>query len=260
LTIVSKQDATSEANHNALASPENTAAEAREATDVPEASKQDPKAPLWARMSIALVAAGLMGVAYRTGLLHELREPQVFAEKIRALGAVGQIAFVVSYTLLQPFGVPGTVFILAAPLIWPWPTAFALSMTGTMGASVVGFSFARFLARDWVQDKVPAKLRKYQAHLDRNGFVTVALLRLVLWMPQMLHVFLGVSRVPFWTHFWGSLVGYLLPIFLVSRFGSVIMTQMVAHPVLAFGSFGALLAAVTVVRRLRKRPEEPPTE
>ena len=34
-------------------------------------------------------------------------------------------------------------------LIWPWPVAYALSMTGTMAASVVGFSFARFIARDW---------------------------------------------------------------------------------------------------------------
>jgi uncharacterized membrane protein YdjX (TVP38/TMEM64 family) len=260
MTTVSEQDSPSDANHTAIPSPEGQPVEAREPLEARGASKKDPKAPLWARIGIALVAALLMGVAYKTGLLHELREPQVFAEKIRALGAIGKIAFIVSYTLLQPFGVPGTVFILAAPLIWPWPTAFALSMTGTMGASVVGFSFARFLARDWIQDKVPAKFRKYQAHLDRNGFVTVALLRLVLWMPQMLHVFLGVSRVPFWTHFWGSVVGYLLPIFLVSRFGSVIITQTIAHPVMVFGGFGVLLAVITLVRRLRKRPEEPPKD
>ena len=30
--------------------------------------------------------------------------------------------------MLQPFGLPGTVFVFAAPLIWPWPVAFGLSM------------------------------------------------------------------------------------------------------------------------------------
>ncbi len=55
------------------------------------------------------------------------------------LGPWGYVAFVAAYAALQPFGVPGTVFIMAAPLIWPWPVAFALSMAGTMAASVVGF-------------------------------------------------------------------------------------------------------------------------
>ena len=40
---------------------------------------------------------------------------------------MGYVAFIVAYTVLQPFGVPGSIFIVAAPLIWPWQTAFALA-------------------------------------------------------------------------------------------------------------------------------------
>ena len=69
---------------------------------------------------------------------------------------------VLAYTLLQPFGVPGTIFIMVAPLIWPWQVAFALSLTGTMTASMVGFGFARFL-RTLIVWIVAAEIRHHIA-------------------------------------------------------------------------------------------------
>ena len=72
---------------------------------------------------------------------------------------------------------------------------------------------------DWVSARIPARLRKYDQALERSAFQTVVILRLLLWMPQALHSFFGVSRVKFWTHFWGSLVGYVPPLFVVSYFG-----------------------------------------
>jgi uncharacterized membrane protein YdjX (TVP38/TMEM64 family) len=84
---------------------------------------------------------------------------------------------------------------------------------------VIGFSYARFVARDWVSARIPARFRKYDEALERSEFRTVFTLRLLFWMPQVLHAFLGVSRVPFWTHFWASLLGYVPPLLLVSYMG-----------------------------------------
>jgi len=164
--------------------------------------------------------AAALALAYWLGVFARFSDPSSLARNLVAMGAWGYLAFILAYTLLQPFGVPGTVFIVAAPLIWPWQTAFVLSMIGTMLASVVGFSFARFVARDFVAAHIPARFRKYDEAPERNGFRTVFFLRLIFWMPQALHSFLGVSRVRFWTHFWGSLLGYVPPIFLVSYVGS----------------------------------------
>ncbi len=118
----------------------------------------------------------------------------------------GYIVFLVSYTMLQPFGMPGTLFVMAAPLIWPWPVALALSMAGTMAASVVGFSFARFVARDWLERRLPARFHKYDDALAARAFVTVAVLRFIFWIAanaahvpgavqgQLLDAFLGLAR------------------------------------------------------------------
>ena len=193
--------------------------------------------------AVAFVLVALL-VAQRFGIFHQFSDPARIKQTLIELGPWGYVAFIGAYATLQPFGVPGTVFILAAPLIWSWPVAFALSMTGTMAASVVGFSFARFIARDWLSTKVPTRFRKYDEALARRAFATVFLLRLIFWMPPLLHVFFGVSKVRFWTHFWGSFAGYVLPLFLVSFFGQRLFDALRDAPPWAW--FGIVIPLVII--------------
>jgi len=141
--------------------------------------------------------------------------------------------------------------------VWPWPIAFALSMIATMAASVVGFSFARYVGRDFFRERVFARFARYEQALDERAFATVFLLRLIFWMPQWLHVAFGVSSVRFSTHFWASLAGYALPVFLVSYFGQALFEGLRALPASAWfvsGGATALLAvAVLVIRRRRAK-------
>jgi uncharacterized membrane protein YdjX (TVP38/TMEM64 family) len=192
----------------------------------------------WSRVIIVLFVFGLLAIAYRAGVLEQVKEPARLAQTLADLGPKGYLVFIVAYALLQPFGVPGTVFIMAAPLIWPWPIAFALSMAGTMAASVIGFSFARFVARDFVSSRIPERLRKYETALSERGFSTVFTLRLIFWMPPMLHAFLGVSRVTFAQHFFGSLAGYIVPLLLVSYFGQQVWTALRNAPLSAWIGLG----------------------
>ncbi|MEZ4295008.1 MAG: VTT domain-containing protein [Polyangiaceae bacterium] len=223
-----------------------------EVTEVPGAARRRQVARI---AVVAAVAVGLV-VAYRTGLFELFGEPRRVKQALVELGPWGYVAFVGAYAALQPFGVPGTVFILAAPLIWPWPVAFALSMAGTMAASVVGFSFARFVARDWVSKRVPARFKRYEEALEKRGFATVLTLRFVFWMPPMLHVFFGVSRVPFWTHFWGSFFGYLVPLLATAYFGERVFDAMRDAPAEVWGGVAAGMlvvgAGVWLVRRRRR--------
>jgi uncharacterized membrane protein YdjX (TVP38/TMEM64 family) len=210
------------------------------------------------RIVAALAVVVALLVAWRLGLLGQLSDPARAARMMADLGGWGYLAFVVSYAVFQPFGVPGTVFILVAPLIWPWPVAFALSMTGTMAASVIGFSFSRLIAREWVRSIIPPQFRKYDDALAERAFATVFLLRLVFWMPPLLHAFFGISKVRFSTHFWGSLLGYVPPIFLVSFFGQRVVAALVGAPLWAW----LALAAVAVVTAVgawalrRRRPAQ----
>jgi len=204
--------------------------------------------------AVLTVVAVLVG-AHQLGIFEQLGDPASVKDALVRLGPWGYVAFVAAYALLQPFGLPGTVFVMAAPLIWPWPIAFGVSMTGTMAASVVGFSFARFVARDWIATKVPERFRKYDDALARRAFTTVLALRFVFWMPPLLHAFFGVSKVRFWTHFWASLAGYAVPVFLISLFGEKLFDIIRALPVGAWVGLGVGVAVIaTTIWLFRRQP------
>jgi uncharacterized membrane protein YdjX (TVP38/TMEM64 family) len=76
-------------------------------------------------------------------------------------------------------------------------------------------------------------------------------------MPPLLHAFFGVSRVRAWTHFWGSLAGYVIPLLLVSFFGPRLFDALKRIPPHAWVGVGigvvTLAAGALVWRRRRAR-------
>jgi uncharacterized membrane protein YdjX (TVP38/TMEM64 family) len=190
-----------------------------------------------AKLALVALVVTTLACAKAFGVLGHLSEPARLARTLVELGGWGYVAFVVTYAALQPFGVPGTVFVMAAPLIWPWPVAFA-----------------RFVARDWIAPRIPARFKRYDDALEHRAFATVFLLRLVFWMPQLLHAFFGVSKVRGWTHFWGSLLGYLLPLFLVSYFGQKLFDVLRKAPPSAWVAAAVVVVLAWYVVWLRRPP------
>jgi uncharacterized membrane protein YdjX (TVP38/TMEM64 family) len=77
-------------------------------------------------------------------------------------------------------------------------------------------------------------------------------------MPPALHAFFGVSKVGFWTHFWGSLIGYVPTLLAVSYFGSRMFDasgkmQPDAWPIMGGMAVASLLIAAIVNRKSLSR-------
>ena len=210
----------------------------------------------WAKIAAVLVVAAVLVSAQQFGIFGHFADPAGVKSTLVELGPWGYVAFLAAYAILQPFGFPATVFTLAAPLIWSWPVAFVLSLGGAMAASVLGFMFARFVARDWVAARIPARLRRHDDALGRRAFLTVLLLRSVFWMASPLHAFFGVSQVKFWTHLAGSLLAYIPPLLLISYFGERLFEALWAAPRALWIGLGLGLVAVVLtvgaIRRLRR--------
>jgi uncharacterized membrane protein YdjX (TVP38/TMEM64 family) len=209
------------------------------------------------RVALLALVLGSLLLAQHYGVLHRLANPSRVAQLLIDSGPWGYVTFVAVYGAMNAVGVPGTVFVLASTLIWPWPIAFALSMAGTMVASVNGFTLNRLILREWVSRLIPDRFRKYDEALATRAFVTVFFLRLVFWMPPLLHAFFGVSKVRFWTHFWGSLAGYVLPLALLTFFGPRVFDALKSAPPATWIVLGVAAAAVVAivlsVRRVRRR-------
>jgi uncharacterized membrane protein YdjX (TVP38/TMEM64 family) len=212
-----------------------------------------------AKIVAGLVVVAMLLIAWRLGFFHSFGDPAALREELLRLGPWGYLAFVVAYTLLQPFGLPGLGFVAAASLIWPWPVAFALSMTGSMTATAFGFVFARFIARDWVAKKLPPRFQKYDARLAERAFSTIFLLRLMFLMQPLLHAYFGLSKVRFSTYMIASTAAYAGPIFVVSYFGQraldYVSNAPIGHKIVAAVIFVKLIAVVFFAMRYWRRKQ-----
>jgi uncharacterized membrane protein YdjX (TVP38/TMEM64 family) len=128
---------------------------------------------------------------------------------LRGAGAWGLLAFVAAFALLQPLGVAAHVFIVAAAVVWaPW-VALLASWSGAVLAGCVAFGFARYVGRQWVQARLPPRLRAWDERLVERSLRTVITMRLLLFTFGPMQLMLGVSRVGFGAFVAGSAVGLL---------------------------------------------------
>jgi len=158
------------------------------------------------KIAFAALVASIIAWIYASGAYQDL-DPAIMRVWFREAGTWGAVIFVVAYACLQPFGVNGLLFLLSAPLIWSPIEAFLLNWIGTIGTGIFSFSGARFVARDWVQQRLPQRIRRFDDRLSTHAFRTVLLLRLVFYTTPTVQWALGVSRVPFAPFFLATALG-----------------------------------------------------
>jgi len=208
-----------------------------------------------------LVVATLvtLGVAAWLGGLFELTSQP---ERVRALlaesGVWGPLLFTLAFGLLEPFGVPGILFVVPATLAWPLGTAFALCWLGSVLAGIVGFGFARSIGRDWVTAHLPERLRAYDQRLAERGLQTVIVVRLLFFLAPPAHWALGLSRVRFAPFVLGSALGFLPGIAGLVFFGKGALALLGEQPRAVWLAVAIAAGAVFVlVRQLRAAGRNP---
>ena len=209
-------------------------------------------------IALLLLLGGALAYAWTAGVLEGLDRERV-TQLLRNAGPWGPIGLVLAFALLEPFGVPGALFAIPASWVWPFPLAFALSWLGAVGAGVVGFVFARSIARDFVERKIPARFRRFDERLETRGFVTVVIVRLVFFLAPPAHWVLGVSRVRFTPFVLGTAVGFLPGMAALVLFGEGLLRAWAAAPPGLGAAVGLALAIWILWRRRASRVagEEP---
>ena len=120
------------------------------------------------RWLVIAIAAGVIALLYSQGFFDAFSSLTAVQETVQGFGVSGPIIYVLVFALGEPFGVAGIILTIAAALIWPWYFAFMLSWAGTLGASAFGLWFARYVGRDFVQKRLPARLNKYKQAPGRD--------------------------------------------------------------------------------------------
>ena len=180
-----------------------------------------------------VVAASMLALAaavVASGLGDALADVEAVEEFLRDRGWLGPVVFVAVMWALQPLGVPGVVFMVPASLVWSAPGAIALSWIGNMGASFLAFAFARWVARDWAQARLPERFRRWDARLAGGGVVQVAMLRVATGQLTPADWLLGISSVRVRSFLVGTGVGIVPVIVIVVVAGASLGEWFFAEP------------------------------
>lgn len=166
----------------------------------------------------------------------------------------GPALYVVLFSALEPFAFPGIIFILTAIVVWPTWQAWLLIWAGSVGACIVGYSLARWIARDWVLARLPSRFLRLEGWVARNALLAVIGTRLVFYIFQPSLWALGLTRVSFPTLVLGSVIGVAPASALFAFAGAAAIAWLQQQPPETFAlALVGGLAAFLVVRRVLAR-------
>jgi len=132
------------------------------------------------------------------------------------------LGFIGVYVAATAFSLPGaTILTLAGGAIFgPWVGTLAVNVGATLGATLA-FLAARFLLRDWVEQKFGDRLKPFNEGFSNNAVNYILFLRLVPLFPFFLvNLVSGLTQVPIRIYFFGTMFGTLPGTFVYTNAGS----------------------------------------
>ncbi len=170
--------------------------------------------------------------------------------------------FVAVYVLAAVLVVPGSILTLAAGFLFGLPLGVALTSAGSVLGAAAAFALGRFVARDWVAQRVATRprFRALDAAMRHDGFPIVLLARLSPLIPyNLLNYGLSITAARFRDYLLATWLGMLPVIVLYVYTGSLAksLTTLTsgdlpaswAHAVPAIGFAATPALTVLITRR-----------
>ena len=212
---------------------------------------------------VALLLAAVVAVAVGWPLGPWITGAAAWAEGHReAAGAL----FVAVYVLAAVLVVPGSILTLAAGYLFGVPLGVALTSAGSVLGAAAAFVVGRFVARDWVAQRVATwpRFRALDAAMRHDGFAIVLLARLSPLIPyNLLNYGLSVTAARFRDYVLATWIGMLPVTVLYVYTGSLAKSlatltsgnrppSWATHSLLVIG-FAATVALTVLIRRRATR-------
>ena len=209
----------------------------------------------WLRLGIgALVVAGLVAV-YAAGLDQAL-SPEAVRDRLLEAGLWGPVIFCAFYALGELVAFPSAIFVIVAGMTWGIEQALVVAWIGSVISATLVFLVARYVARDWVQVRMPPWMNWIDRWIERRAIVGVALLRLVAFLAPWTHVVLAVSRVGIRDYVLGTAIGVIPGLVALVWLGEQALDSMTELPAWVWLII-PLLIALNLLRRGRSRDSVP---
>ena len=169
------------------------------------------------RSRVGLIVGALVAVYVLARLLglEEFFHAERVREVVADAGPWGPAAFLALFVGAVVAQVPGVVFVLIAPALFPWTQAWLLCWVASNLAVLANFELVRRVGGQPLVESEHPWLRKLFAGLESRPIRTVALLRVITIMFPPVTGALALTQVSTRDHAIGSALGMALPITLL---------------------------------------------
>ena len=168
----------------------------------------------WQRLrlpALVVVLAGLYVLARQSGLLEDV-DPHRIRAIVEQWGLYGVILYVVLFSVGLFLYVPGTLFIIAAGLAYGKLWGVPIALLGVNIAINVSYLTVRLIGGTPFGQHSHPFVGKLLKGLHASPVTNIAIMRLVFWTAPGLNYLLALSAVKPQQHFFGSLLGTIIPV------------------------------------------------
>ena len=136
---------------------------------------------------------------------------------VRSAGMFAPAVFVLLYAI-GVLALPATPFTAAGALIFGKYLGTVCNVIGALAGASASFLLGRYLLRDFAEQFLRGKLADLDRKAEEHGFSIIFYLR-IFWFPFIvLNYGAGATRIRFADYFWGTFLGTLPAIAIVSFF------------------------------------------
>ena len=168
--------------------------------------------------------------------------------------------FVALFLVIGLFLLPGaTLLSVCSGAVFGLPLGPLLVSLGSTLGAVLAFFVARYILRDWVEERFGERLQPIQAGLCENDIHYILVLRLVPLFPFFLvNIAMGASQVSWKMFMLGTLLGKLPATWVYANAGSHLVSLRSLSDIISPGMMGALtllglLALTPVIYKQRQK-------
>ncbi len=165
--------------------------------------------------------------------------------------------FFVIYTAVATSSLPGgaVLTMVAGALFGVLPATILVSFASSLG-ELADMLLARYVARDWLRNRLGARLENLDRGIEREGALYLFIVRLIPAIPFFaVNVGIGLTTMPAWRYYWVSQLGMLPGTLVFANAGRRLAEINSPGEVLSPGVLAALVALAVLVFVSRKAAE-----
>ena len=150
---------------------------------------------------LILVVAAAWYIVQDVSLIENWREPELLQAELAAHGVKATFSYTLANILFTVVLIPIAPLSIAGGALFGTVVGAFYSMIGQIIGGAIVFTMLRILGEDFVHSVVEKRFLKYLAHkekLEKQGFMTVLLLRLIPMPANVVNLIVGLTKIRFW--------------------------------------------------------------